>query len=323
MHLVARTLASFLVLAHTALAQTVDTVGSAANAPIGSQLAKGNSYEVTTATTLTQAEFHLNFGTSQTLTFTVHQCATEFGSYSEVFRSSALVAGTGLGWYSSGPISVPLAAGTHYIVAVSWSGTMTYYYGVGDSQAISFGAHTHGYAVGQDPLPNMFSSSFNDGAIYFQRLTTGPAGPVISAYCTAGTTTNNCVPSIAGTGTPSASSGSGFTISVSDVEGQKTGIVFYGVDNSGFTSSPWGQSTSFLCVKPPTQRTPAQSSGGTFNQCDGALALDWNAFIAANPSALGAPFAAGQHVYAQGWFRDPPSPKHTLLSNALDFIVGP
>jgi Tol biopolymer transport system component len=152
-------------------------------------------------------------------------------------------------------------------------------------------------------------------------LRDGEFGP--SVFCTAGTTTNGCVASISGTGTPSASSGAGFTIAVASVEGQKQGILFYGVDNSGFAPLPWGTSSSFLCVKQPTQRTPPQNSGGALNACNGAFALDWNAFIAANPSALGQPFTAGQHVFAQAWFRDPPSPKTTHLSNALEFVVQP
>jgi hypothetical protein len=143
------------------------------------------------------------------------------------------------------------------------------------------------------------------------------------SYCTAGTTTNGCAASMSAAGTPSASSGSGFQIDVADGEGQRQGILFYGIDNSGFAPLPWGPSSSYLCVKPPTQRTPPQSSGGNLNACDGTLSLDWNAFLAANPSALGQPFAAGQHVFAQAWFRDPPSPKTTHLSNALEFVVGP
>ena len=147
------------------------------------------------------------------------------------------------------------------------------------------------------------------------------SGPTI--YCTAGTTTNGCVPSISGTGTPSASAPSGFTIDVTAVEGQKQGLVFYGLDNTGFTPSPWGQGTSLLCVKPPTQRTTNLSSGGTISMCDGLLSLDWNAYRAANPGALGQPFAAGQQVFAQAWFRDPPSPKTTNLSDALQFTLAP
>jgi len=146
----------------------------------------------------------------------------------------------------------------------------------------------------------------------------------ILAYCTSGTTTNGCIASIAGSGTPSASASSGFTINISSVEGQKQGLIFYGINNTGFTPLPWSAgSSSFLCVKPPTQRTPVQTSGGTTNQCDGSLTIDWNAFRAANPNALGAPFNVGATVYSQGWFRDPPQPKTTSLSNGLQFNVLP
>jgi hypothetical protein len=137
-----------------------------------------------------------------------------------------------------------------------------------------------------------------------------------TTYCTAGTTTNGCAPSISSSGAPSASAGSGFTIAVAGVEGQRSGIVFYGI--SGATAAPWATgSTSFLCVKPPTQRTAAQSSGGTNNACDGSLTLD------THPGALGNPFAGGETVWTQGWFRDPPAPKTTNLSDALEFVVCP
>jgi hypothetical protein len=142
-------------------------------------------------------------------------------------------------------------------------------------------------------------------------------------YCTAGTTTHGCTASISGSGVPSASAASGFTLSIANVEGQKQGLIFYGVDNTGFAPLAWGTSSSFLCVKSPLQRTLAQNSGGTANLCDGALSIDWNAFVATTPGCLGTPFSAGDHVYAQGWFRDPPSAKTTMLSDALDFVVQP
>lgn len=117
---------------------------------------------------------------------------------------------------------------------------------------------------------------------------------------------------------------SGFTISIAGVEGQKTGLVFYGINNSGFIPLPWATgSTSFLCVKPPTQRSLPQSSGGTAGACNGVLSIDWNAFITANPGALGTPFNGTETVFAQGWFRDPTAPKTTNLSNALRFAVAP
>jgi hypothetical protein len=78
-----------------------------------------------------------------------------------------------------------------------------------------------------------------------------------------------------------------------------------------------------LCVKQPTQRTPPQSSGGSALACNGSLTLDWLAFVANHAGALGAPFAAGDVVQAQAWFRDPPSPKTTQLTNALEFTLVP
>lgn len=143
-----------------------------------------------------------------------------------------------------------------------------------------------------------------------------------ASYCTAGTTTHGCVPAIGATGNASSTANSGFTISVSNVEGQRAGIFFYGI--AGPRASPWSAgSSSSLCVQPPTQRMGVQSSGGTAGACDGTLSEDWNAYIATHPSALGQPFSDGHHVWAQAWFRDPPAPKTTNLSNGLVFLVGP
>jgi hypothetical protein len=143
-----------------------------------------------------------------------------------------------------------------------------------------------------------------------------------NVFCTAGTTTNGCVPAISGGGSASASAGAGFTLSVANVEGQRSGLLFYGLSGGQFL--PWSStSTSRLCVKSPTQRMGTQSSGGTLNACDGSFAQDWNAYIATHPIALGQPFTGGETVWAQAWFRDPPAPKTTNLSNGLVFLVAP
>lgn len=143
-----------------------------------------------------------------------------------------------------------------------------------------------------------------------------------STYCTPGTTSNACSALVTAVGTPSASAPNGFTITAGSVEGQKTGLVFYGIN--GRSAAPWGGSnTSFLCVKSPVQRMTALLSGGTSGACDGALSIDWNAYMSAHPSALGQPLQVGQVVNAQAWFRDPPAPETTNLSNALEFSVCP
>lgn len=145
----------------------------------------------------------------------------------------------------------------------------------------------------------------------------------MASFCTAGTTSNGCVPSISGSGAPDANAGSGFTIDVAALEGQRLGLIFYSVDNTGFTPLPWGASSSLLCIKPPTQRLPLASTGGTNGQCDGALSFDFNTFMVSSPGALGGPFTGGEQIFAQAWFRDPPSPKTTMLSDALSFVVCP
>jgi hypothetical protein len=145
---------------------------------------------------------------------------------------------------------------------------------------------------------------------------------VIATYCTAGTTTHGCNATMSGTGTPSASQSSGFVISTQNVEGNKSSLFFYGL--SGSFAQPWGGgSSSYLCVKSPTQRTTVLNSGGTPEQCDGAVQLDWNAYRASHPTTLGAPFAGGEHVWVQLWFRDPASSKTTSLSDAMHFVVCP
>jgi hypothetical protein len=138
------------------------------------------------------------------------------------------------------------------------------------------------------------------------------------AYCTAGTSSNGCVATISANHNPSVALAGPCNISITNLEGQKFGIIFYGISQAGFSPTPWAVgSTSFLCVKGPTQRTGTGSSGGTLNLCNGVRSLDWNAYQSSHLGAVGNPWSVGNHVYVQGWYRDPPAPKTTNLSNAL------
>ncbi len=159
------------------------------------------------------------------------------------------------------------------------------------------------------------SGQLDDWKICFN---TGPALPV--AYCTAGTTTNGCEASISATASPSASAANPCIINVTNVEGAKSALIFYSV--TGRQAAAWN-TTSFLCVKSPTQRSPAQTSTGVAGTCDGTLTLDWNAYQAANPTAIGNPWAAGNLAQVQAWFRDPPAGKSTNLSNAIEMTYVP
>jgi hypothetical protein len=140
-------------------------------------------------------------------------------------------------------------------------------------------------------------------------------------YCTGGTTTHGCVASMSSTGIASASQSSGFVLSATNVESDKSGLIFYGL--SGPIATPWQGGSSFLCVKSPVQRTPAASSGGSSGSCIGAFSLDFLAFVAAHPGALGTPFSGGEIVNAQAWFRDPPAQGTTNLSNGICFLMAP
>lgn len=146
---------------------------------------------------------------------------------------------------------------------------------------------------------------------------------VASVYCTAGTSLSGCVPSISGVGVPSASAGSGFSINLANGEGNKQGILFYG--RMGQISSPWAPtSSSFLCVKAPTQRTPLQPASGAAGTCTGAFSIDWNTFMATNPLAVGNPRSVGESFDAQYWYRDNTAAvKSTSLSDGLHFALAP
>jgi Tol biopolymer transport system component len=180
-----------------------------------------------------------------------------------------------------------------------------------DGRLVAFGS----YAT------NLIAGDTNGASDVFVR----DRGPIVPAtYCTAGTSSHGCVASIGASAYPSVALGSACSISVANVEGHKFGLFIYGIDNTGFAPAPWvSGSASYLCVKPPVQRTPIQSSGGTANACDGAFALDWNAYQSTHPLALGNPWSAGDKVYVQAWFRDPLAVKSTNLSNALELTYVP
>jgi formylglycine-generating enzyme required for sulfatase activity len=143
----------------------------------------------------------------------------------------------------------------------------------------------------------------------------------VSTYCTAGTSVQGCAPAIRGEGVPDTANATGFEIVVRQMPGQRMGLLFYGMSAIP-QPQPWALgSSSYLCVYYPVSRTGARPSGGTAGSCDGELRIDFNAFMATNPSALGGPFTAGQQFIAQGWYRDPGAAKGTNLSDALRFSL--
>ncbi len=220
------------------------------------------------------------------------------------------------GSIGSRPVGTALEAGASLIA--SWS----------DGKVlVAEGANPRRVDLGFYPPPSTCSGSgwTTGGDLLMANALAYVAGgascPAPVAYCTAGTTTNGCVSTMSATGTATAGAASGFTLTASNVEGQKSGLIFYGIN--GPQAAQWGTGSSFLCVKAPTQRLPSQLTGGTAGACDGSLSNDFLAFLSANPTALGAPGTAGQTFHAQAWFRDPPAPKTTNLSDGLEFVLCP
>jgi hypothetical protein len=136
-------------------------------------------------------------------------------------------------------------------------------------------------------------------------------------YCTAKVNSQGCAPAIAAAGIPSASSGSGFHVTASQVLSGKFGLLFYG--KNGPAAFPF--QGGILCSQPPLVRTKLQNSGGS-GPCDGAYDVDFNAWVAsgADPGLV-----AGQQVNAQYWSRDPgfAPPNNTSLSDAVEFTLAP
>ena len=155
-------------------------------------------------------------------------------------------------------------------------------------------------------------------------LETAPAtlsvGVTVTSYCTAGTSAAGCQSSLAASGTPSASSPSGFVVIATGVEGQKDGLLFFG--KIGRQANNWGTSNSFQCVVPPVRRGGLLAGTGTAGQCNGLIAQDLNARWQAKPNHNP---GAGATVQVQFWYRDPASTSNqsTTFSDALEFPVCP
>jgi hypothetical protein len=169
---------------------------------------------------------------------------------------------------------------------------------------------------------NLVAGDTNFVRDYFvrDRATTSPL-----VYCTAKLNSLACTPSIGWSGTPSATAGSGFTLSTINVINNKPGLYFYG--NSGRAAIAF--QGGFLCVSAPVRRSVASGSGGNPppNDCTGVYSLDLNAFAVCALGGTPQPYLLVPEtvIQAQAWGRDNgiPAPNNSTLSNGLEFSVGP
>jgi hypothetical protein len=143
--------------------------------------------------------------------------------------------------------------------------------------------------------------------------------PPATIYCTSKMNSQFCLPAIAFSGTPSATSASPFTISCSELINNKSGLFFYGYQPLG--SAFQG---GHLCVKAPTKRLTVQNTGGNPPpaDCSGTLAVNFNTVIQSGSDPA---LVVGANVYVQTWARDPADLTGfgTQLSDALQFAIKP
>lgn len=151
------------------------------------------------------------------------------------------------------------------------------------------------------------------GAFPFLRTECLPPVPI--GACPAGPSSEGCQPTIVGLGSTSLAQSQGFLIRATDLPGQRNALVLYGT--SCGVEQPWGTTTR--CVGAPVQRTDPRSTGGTSGACDGSLTFDFHEWRTTRPWALGVPFAPGDVVWTQVWYRDPAAPTGSNFSPGLRF----
>lgn len=208
---------------------------------------------------------------------------------------------------------------SNVVVALANQGAFTF------GAALSFAVGAHPTALAAGDLDGNQSTDLvtanRDSSNASVLLNTRAGGPV--TFCTAGTNSLGCQPTISASANPLVSHAAACQINVANLEGQRSTLIFYGLSALPQQWCGPGVGSSYLCVKPPTMRVSQQSSGGALGACNGSLAFDWSAYQLATPTALGAPWTAGENAYVQGWYRDPLSCRTTGLTDAVQLTYQP
>ena len=103
-------------------------VGGTGDNNNGSNRLRGNAYAIAQDTVLTELESWVNTGDDpRTLHWLVYQASSASGNYSLIHQQDTVENTPGARYASSGPLSIPLAAGSYYIFALHWTSSITYY----------------------------------------------------------------------------------------------------------------------------------------------------------------------------------------------------
>jgi len=155
-----------------------------------------------------------------------------------------------------------------------------------------------------------------------------PPVPKPTAYCVGKPGMYCGLPTFKATGTSSASKSSGFVISTGPAVGDRLGFLLY--TNTGRANKPFPKGGHILCIQTlPLRWGGPVYSFGTPNACDGAYAIDMNAY-AAGAYAPGFPILPqdpylrnpGEQINCQIWGRDTAS-TGSFMSDAIEYVVGP
>jgi len=227
-------LTAVALLAASLTSQTVVTVGGTNSAPSRANTAKANMFQVDSTVLLQEIEMFLDVPGPETLTWFVYRHHSRTGASSLLFQTTTNVTGgTGAGFYSSGPIVLPLVCGNHYLIGCSWAGTVTYHYNTSSAGSlVAFGNWQRGNTL-TPPLPATYNfSAGTDIAQYYQRLTTLPLNGVDCGPGAACTSTTD--PRLVANGSPLQ--GASFDLDV--VEATGPGLVIYAFADGPPLTSP-------------------------------------------------------------------------------------
>lgn len=160
-------------------------------------------------------------------------------------------------------------------------------YGPGTLDPTYLGAYVP-YSVSTIGVPGVFMVRAN-----------GVNGASPEVYCSAKVNSAGCTPTVAFTGMPSASAGSGFVITATNVLNQRAGLFVYTLAGRRNVAFGGGR----LCVTAPLRRTPMALSGGSTSgtDCTGSYQIDFNAYLALGFDPR---LVAGETVDGQFWSRD-------------------
>jgi hypothetical protein len=160
----------YVVLSGGPVPPVVDTIGGTTISFITND-GYFNGILTTTATNLMEIEVYLSISTSRSIEFVVYEGGALFyDPYNRIHSSTLASSGTGTKFYSSGPISVPLENGRHYMIGSMCNGSVTPYYAIAHNSP-TFATHTGwGTHIGF-PSSNTISDIYNTAYTFYHRYT--------------------------------------------------------------------------------------------------------------------------------------------------------